>query len=1045
MRRWTEGVIRHRLLVVVLTTVVTVGLALPIQRLRVQIDPSAMLPRMHPYVAATDRVDALFGGKYVVVIGVTPRTGDAFDPRVLAAVARMTAALGRVPGVVPGGVLSLASPRARGIAGVGGALEVRPLMERVPQSREQLAALRQVVRANPVYVDAIVSRDERTALVLAEFRDPAGGFRAIMDPVEAIVRAARDPELDIVIGGHPRYLAEMERFSHRMAFLFPLAVVLIGLIHFEAFRTVQGLVLPLVTALLAVVWGLGIMATAGVTLDVFNATTPILILAVAAGHAVQILERYYEEFQRLRGDARSSPAQASTAAIVEALARVGPAMLTAGAVAALSFLSLLVFDIATIRTFGVFTALGIVSALVLELTFIPALRSWLPPPGPAEARRGGARSVWDRLAAALAAGITGPWRRWIDAAIVLVVAASLAGAHAVVIDNSMKGYFSPSVALRRDDAALDARSGGTNRLNLLFDGGRDDAVKEPRLLRAIEATERFLEVEPDVGKTLSLVDFLRRMNRALHDEDPAFDRLPDEPAQVAQLLFLHSLGGAPGDLDAYVDYPYRTSNVWVFLRTDASARVEALVARLRAFLAARFGDEVTVSIGGSVPMAVALTDVMVRGKLLNIAQIAAVIFVLSAAVFRSWAAGALVLVPLALAVAATFGLMGLVGIPLNVPTSVVTAMAVGIGADYAIYLIARLREERARGADEVAAIRTALTTAGKAILYVATAVAGGYGVLMFSWDFRLHTWLAVLIAVAMLVSSLGALVVLPRIIALTRPRFIVARAPARAASTVAGVALVGAWLAMTPAAGAAPPADEIMARSFAASRVPDSKAEGTVTLINRAGQERVRRTFGVTKLRPNGVDTMRMLRFLTPSDVRGTATLLIERSDGDDDIWVYLPALRKVRRLVAANKKDAFVGTDFSYGDILGHKVGDWEHRLLREDTLDGQPCYVIESVPRSEAVRAASGYSRRVEWVRTDNAVTLRAEMWDLAGEPLKVFVASDVRQVDAVRGKWQAMRLEMTTIQTGHRTLIRYERFQTNQGIADDFFTPRYLDREP
>jgi len=115
MRRWTEGVIRHRLLVVVLTAVVTVALALPIQRLRVQIDPSAMLPRMHPYVAATDRVDALFGGKYVVVIGVTPRTGDAFDPRVLAAVARMTATLGRVPGVVRGGVLSLASPRARGV------------------------------------------------------------------------------------------------------------------------------------------------------------------------------------------------------------------------------------------------------------------------------------------------------------------------------------------------------------------------------------------------------------------------------------------------------------------------------------------------------------------------------------------------------------------------------------------------------------------------------------------------------------------------------------------------------------------------------------------------------------------------------------------------------------------------------------------------------------------------------------------------------------------------------------------------------------------
>jgi hypothetical protein len=95
--------------------------------------------------------------------------------------------------------------------------------------------------------------------------------------------------------------------------------------------------------------------------------------------------------------------------------------------------------------------------------------------------------------------------------------------------------------------------------------------------------------------------------------------------------------------------------------------------------------------------------------------------------------------------------------------------------------------------------------------------------------------------------------------------------------------------------------------------------------------------------------------------------------------------------------------------------------------------------------VRAASGYSRRIEWLRTDNSVTLRAEMWDLIGEPLKTLVASDVRQVDAERGKWQAMRLEMTTIPSGHRTVIHYERFLANQGIGDDFFTPRFLDREP
>ena len=99
------------------------------------------------------------------------------------------------------------------------------------------------------------------------------------------------------------------------------------------------------------------------------------------------------------------------------------------------------------------------------------------------------------------------------------------------------------------------------------------------------------------------------------------------------------------------------------------------------------------------------------------------------------------------------------------------------------------------------------------------------------------------------------------------------------------------------------------------------------------------------------------MRFTSPADIKGTAVLTIE-NDGDDDIWVYLPALKKVRRLAASNKKDAFVGTDFSYGDVLGHRVEDWNQKFVRKDTLDGKPVIVIESTPKTPAVAANSGYS---------------------------------------------------------------------------------------
>jgi len=198
-----------------------------------------------------------------------------------------------------------------------------------------------------------------------------------------------------------------------------------------------------------------------------------------------------------------------------------------------------------------------------------------------------------------------------------------------------------------------------------------------------------------------------------------------------------------------------------------------------------------------------------------------------------------------------------------------------------------------------------------------------------------------------------------------RPQFVFApERPAGGAVQAMGAGML--LLALMPAASwapsaADPPLDarEIMRRNFMVGKVVDSVSDARFTLVNKLGQRRERRTtFSTTKLQANGVDNRRMVEFLAPPDVKGTAILLVERSDADDDIWIYLPALKKVRRLVASNKKDSFAGTDFSYGDVIGHKVDEWHHTLRGEETLDGVACFVIESTPRSEAVGSATGYA---------------------------------------------------------------------------------------
>lgn len=128
-------------------------------------------------------------------------------------------------------------------------------MGTVPQTTEQLAQLKLALHRNPAYLNSIVSQDEKTATVIAELRDVPGGFRGMMEAINRIVDKERDASVDIALGGMPSVLAQIEIYSERMAFLLPIAILLVGLILFEAFRTFQGMILPLITAMLAAAWG----------------------------------------------------------------------------------------------------------------------------------------------------------------------------------------------------------------------------------------------------------------------------------------------------------------------------------------------------------------------------------------------------------------------------------------------------------------------------------------------------------------------------------------------------------------------------------------------------------------------------------------------------------------------------------------------------------------------------------------------------------------------------------------------------------------------
>lgn len=1046
MLKYAQGVLRFRSWIIALTLCATAALAFFASNLRVAIDPATIAPQGHPYIQQSRLIDKMFGSKYLILIGITPVKGDIFQPAVLDRVSRITRKLEASDGVVRSTLVSLAARQAKGIKGTADGFEAKPLLSGGAVDAAAIAQLKAALAANPVYLDTAVSADRRTAAILVEMKERPDGFRNMVQPVKDIVDAEAGPDVRIHLGGSPVYLDKTEQYAARINFLFPIALLVIGLLHFEAFRTRQGLILPLVTALMAVVWGAGFMGMLRQSFDIFNSPTPILILAVAAGHAVQLLKRYYEEYEALRRTGALNPVEANRQAVINSLVGTGPVMIIAGGVAALGFFSLLAFKIAAIRTFGFFTGVGIVSAVLLEMTFIPAVRSLLAPPSDTERLTEKRNRIWDRIPEWIATQVIVPAnrRRLMLVSGVLTVF-FLVGTQGIVIDNAGKNYFSSKLDIQEDDAFLNRQLGGTNSLYIMVDGGAPDSIKQPAVLAAIESTQHVAERDAIVGKTVSIVDYIKRMNLAVHGDAPAFGVLPGDTGTVAQYLLLYSMSGEPGDFDSYVDSDYRRAKITILLKTGSNAEVKRLLDGLTAHMTRVFGTSVKISLGGDIVQTIALTDTMVKGKILNIIQIALAIFVISALAFRSLLAGFIVLLPLAMAVLAVFGVMGALGIPLNIPNSLISAMAVGIGADYAIYFLYRLREQIRSGQNRYVAMRNTFATAGKAALFVATAVAGGYGVLALSLGYNIHLWLSLFIVLAMLVSVMASLTLVPAMVLYLQPRFIFNDARRRPLWQLVSVLVIGAGAMLLVAAGArAEPSGalSIMQKNAAATRLKDSVSDATFTLISRDGGKRVRTTSGATLLQENGQDNMRLVRFLAPADIKGTASLMIEHDKGEDDMWIYLPALGKVRRLSAANKKDSFVGTDFSYGDVIGYKTDEWNHKLLREETIGAVPHYVIESVPANEAVRNNSGYSRRVSWIRTDNYVASRVETWDLGMQPLKRMQFSQIEQVGK-EGRWQAKLAEAENLQTGHRTSIQLNAFKADQGVSARLFTPGELEK--
>ena len=768
VRRISSWAVEYRYLVLGIILIVTLFFALQIKNVVIKTELSDLFPLRHPFIKIHEKYKDQLGGSFKIFLMLQVKEGNIYNKETLEKIIRITDELDAIPGVNHNQVYSIASRKLKKIKVTEDAILTENLMKEVPSSMEEF---KETIRTTPGVFGVWVSRDEKSTLFTAAFIEQLMEYDIILKEVSSIIEKESDANHILYMAGEPVLMGWVNKYQGEMWWIFGATFLsLFGLLYFY-FRNLVGVLVPVLSTLMGAIWGLGFCGLIGYNLDPLILVIPLLIAARALSHAVQITERYFECYQESK-DVKE--------ACIMCMSSILPPGTLGIVTDATGILFIAVAPIPIIQKLAYMCSFWAISIIFSGLIFAPLVISFFAAPANipeiVDTERGAVQRVLGIIAR------MGFGRGAIYTLILGIILAVFTG---VVASKVEIGDIHPGSPLLWEDSnyniAIDQMSKnfpGTEELYVIVEGKGPRAVESPGFLRILNSLQRHMERSPMVGRTLSVSDLLPQIYRAIYGGHPKWETIPLEKMQASQIFYRLGSHAAPGDYDLYFARDGSVANVIIWYKDHMGETLRKAIASVKEFVEDKkdllAGEKCTVRLAsGNLGILAAINETVENSQLLNMILVMGTIFLLCSLTYRSVTAAVILMIPLSLTNIITLSIMYGLDIGLNINTLPIVSVGVGVGIDYGIYLLSRLCEEfQASGEYSLAVAATALKTTGKAIFFTATTMVIGVIFWYFLSSMKFQAEMGLLLAIIMFINMVGALVVIPTMVYIFKPKFL---------------------------------------------------------------------------------------------------------------------------------------------------------------------------------------------------------------------------------------------------------------------------------